>query len=130
MRKNANLALTNAKNDLKMNLQQIKYFLELADELHFWKTSKKTFITQSALSRQIKNLENEPGIQLFERNKRNVKLTTAGEFLKSKFTEMPADFESITKHAKQIAAGEIGTIRIGHPASIVLQNLLMAIETT
>ena len=63
-----------------MNLQQIKYFLALSDELHFWKTSEKVFITQSALSRHIKSLETELGVQLFERDKRNVKLTAAGEF--------------------------------------------------
>lgn len=63
-----------------MNLQQIKYFLELADDLHFWKTSEKVFITQSALSRQIKSLENELGLQLFERDKRNVKLTVRANF--------------------------------------------------
>lgn len=123
MRKNAKFALIDAQHELKMNLQQIKYFLELADELHFWKTSEKIFITQSALSRQIKSLENELGIQLFERDKRNVKLTTAGEFLKNELAKILTDFESITRHAKQIAAGETGTIRIGHPASITFSLL-------
>lgn len=114
----------------KMNLQQIKYFLELADELHFWKTSEKIFITQSALSRQIKSLEDELGFQLFERDKRNVKLTTAGEFLKDEFVKILTDFESVTRHAKQISEGEIGTIRIGHPASItfsVLPEILLGL---
>lgn len=118
MQKNAKFALTNAFSELKMNLQQIQYFLALADELHFWKTSEKVFITQSALSRHIKSLEQELGIQLFERDKRNVKLTTAGEFLKTEFAKILDDFECVARHAKQIAAGEVGTIRIGHPASI------------
>ncbi len=108
---------------MNMDLQQINYFLELADELHFWKTSEKVFITQSALSRQIKSLENELGFRLFERDKRNVKLTTAGEFLKTEFAKILTDFESVTRHAKQISAGEIGTIRIGHPASITFSVL-------
>lgn len=123
MQKNATFALINANLELKMDLQQLKYFLALADELHFWKTSEKVFITQSALSRQIKSLENELGIQLFERDKRNVKLTTAGEFLKIEFAKILTDFESITRHAKQIVAGEVGTIRIGHPASITFSVL-------
>ncbi|MEK7723478.1 MAG: LysR substrate-binding domain-containing protein [Acidobacteriota bacterium] len=106
-----------------MDLQQLKYFLELADELHFWKTSEKVFITQSALSRQIKSLENELGFQLFERDKRNVKLTAAGEFLKTEFTKILTDVESVTRHAKQISDGEIGTICIGHPASITFSVL-------
>jgi DNA-binding transcriptional LysR family regulator len=123
MQKNATFALINANLELKMDLQQLKYFLALADELHFWKTSEKVFITQSALSRQIKSLENELGIQLFERDKRNVKLTMAGEFLKIEFAKILTDFESITRHAKQIVAGEVGTIRIGHPASITFSVL-------
>ena len=106
-----------------MDFQQIKYFLELADELHFWKTSEKVFITQSALSRQIKSLENELGFQLFERDKRNVKLTAAGDFLKGEFAKILTDFESVTRHARLIAEGEIGSIRIGHPASITFSVL-------
>ena len=65
-----------------MELQQIKYFLALSEELHFWKTSQRMFITHSALSRQIKALEDEIGVRLFERNKRTVKLTEAGLFLR------------------------------------------------
>jgi DNA-binding transcriptional LysR family regulator len=113
-----------------MNLQQIQYFLALADELHFWKTSEKVFITQSALSRHIKSLEDELGFQLFERDKRNVKLTAAGEFLQAEFGKILTDFESVTRHARQIAAGEVGTIRIGHPASItfsVLPEILLGL---
>ncbi len=131
MQKNAKFALINANIELKMNLQQIKYFLALADELHFWKTSEKVFITQSALSRHIKNLEGELGIQLFERDKRNVKLTAAGDFLRTEFAKILTDAESVTRHAKQIAAGEIGTIRIGHPASItfsVLPEILLGLS--
>ena len=111
-----------------MNLQQIQYFLTLADELHFWKTSEKVFITQSALSRHIKSLEQELELQLFERDKRNVKLTAAGEFLQIEFARILTDFENVTRHAKQIAAGEIGTIRIGHPASITFSNFVKVIE--
>jgi DNA-binding transcriptional LysR family regulator len=75
------------------------------------------------LSRHIKSLEQELGIQLFERDKRNVKLTTAGEFLKTEFAKILDDFECVARHAKQIAAGEVGTIRIGHPASITYSLL-------
>lgn len=110
-----------------MNLQQLKYFLALADELHFWRTSEKTFITQSALSRHIKTLERELGIQLFERNNRNVKLTKAGEFLRDEFGRLSEEFDNVTRHARLISAGETGTLRIGHPASIthsVLPELL------
>lgn len=64
-----------------MTLQQIRYFLVLAEELHFWKTAEKVYVSQSSLSRQIQSLEEELGVTLFERDKRNVKLTDAGVFL-------------------------------------------------
>jgi DNA-binding transcriptional LysR family regulator len=123
MQKNANFALIDAKYGSQMNTQQVRYFLALADELHFWRTSEKVFITQSALSRHIKSLEAELGVLLFERDKRNVKLTDAGEFLKGEFARILTDLESVTRHANQIAAGEVGTIRIGHPASITFSVL-------
>ena len=113
-----------------MDLRQIRYFLALAEELHFWKTSEKVFITQSALSRHIKSLEQELGVMLFERDKRNVKLTDAGAFLREEFTRILTDVDSVTRRAKQIAAGELGTIRIGHPASItfsVLPEILLGL---
>lgn len=114
-----------------MNLQQIQYFLALAKELHFWKTSEKVFITQSALSRHIQNMEQELGFDLFERDKRNVKLTPAGEFLREQYAKCLDDFDSVTRRASLIANGEVGLIRIGHPASItfsVLPDLLLALH--
>lgn len=101
-----------------MNLQQIKYFLALADELHYWNTAAKMNITQSALTRQIQSLENELGLLLFERNKRNVKLTPAGKFLQDKWEVELNEIEYIHQFAKQIHLGESGTIRIAHPDSI------------
>ena len=114
-----------------MNFQQLQYFLALADELHFWRTSEKMFITQSALSRHIKTIERELGIQLFERNNRNVKLTKAGEFLRDEFGRLLGEFESVTRHARLITSGEIGIVRIGYPASItysVLPELLRLLD--
>lgn len=70
-----------------MDLHSLKYFLALAEELHFWNTASKMNITQSALSRNIQSLESELGIQLFDRNKRNVKLTAAGKFLKEEWAK-------------------------------------------
>lgn len=101
-----------------MNIQQIKYFLALANELHFWNTATKMNITQSALTRQIQSLENELGLLLFERNKRNVKLTPAGKFLKDKWEVQLSEIEYIHQFAKQIHLGESGTIKIAHPDSI------------
>lgn len=106
-----------------MKLEQINIFLELAKELHFWRTSEKVFLTQSSLSRQIQALELELGFALFIRNKRTVKLTEAGQFMKDEWERLIAEIGDIHRHAKQISLGEVGTLRIGHPGSIVYSYL-------
>lgn len=102
-----------------MELQQIKYFLALSEELHFWKTSQRMFITQSALSRQIKALEDEIGVKLFERSKRTVKLTEAGLFLKNQWRPILNEINKVHTQARKIHEGASGLIRIGYPGSIV-----------
>lgn len=106
-----------------MELRQIKFFLELAGELHFGNTSEKMFVTQSALSRQIKALEDELGITLFERNKRRVKLTIAGQFLREQWQRLLDDINNIHKQAVQIHEGKYGKIIIGYPGSFAYKFL-------
>ncbi|WP_017730567.1 LysR family transcriptional regulator [Nafulsella turpanensis] len=101
-----------------MELQQIKHFLALSQELHFWKTAERMFITQSALSRQIKALEDELGVQLFERSKRTVRLTEAGSFLRDQWLPMLDEINRIHMQARKIHEGASGFVRIGYPGSI------------
>jgi len=101
-----------------MTLQQINYFLILAKELHFWKTAEKIFISQSSLSRHIQSLEEELGVVLFERDKRNVKLTNAGKFLQEQWTIKLKEFDQIHRQAKKIEEGEFGVVSITYPGSI------------
>ena len=101
-----------------MTIQQIKYFLELANELHFWKTAEKISISQSTLSRQIQALEDELGIQLLERDKRNVKLTSAGKFLQRQWTDSINELDRIHIQAKKIDVGTLGIISLAYPGSI------------
>ena len=65
-----------------MDTQVLKNFIKLAETLHFTKTSEQVFIAQPALSRQIKQLEQLIGVELFKRDKRNVSLTKAGVYFK------------------------------------------------
>ncbi|WP_179333153.1 LysR family transcriptional regulator [Winogradskyella costae] len=115
-----------------MTIQQIKYFLELSNGLHFWKTAEKVSISQSTLSRQIQSLEDELGFQLFERDKRNVKLTAAGKFLQDHWTTSINELDRIYKQAQKIDIGTLGTISIAYPGSISFGFLpsLMNILTT
>jgi len=116
-----------------MEIQQIKYFLALSEELHFWKTAERMFITQSALSRQIKVLEDELGIQLFERSKRSVKLTEAGAFLRDQWRPMLDEINRIHLQARKIHDGAFGSVKIGYPGSIAysfMPELITSISRT
>ncbi len=121
--------MSNAKNALIMTLQQIQYFLELANELHFWHTSEKLNISQSSLSRNIQSLEEEIGIKLFERNKRNVALTDAGLFLEKHWSLIIDDFNRIHRQAKKIDEGVSGAISIAYPGSIAFKFLPDLLKT-
>lgn len=101
-----------------MTTQQIRYFLVLAEELHFWKTSEKVYISQSSLSRQIQAMEDELGFKLLERDKRNVKLTEAGKFLQERWRILLDEMERAQTQAKKISLGSAGIISIAYPGSI------------
>ncbi len=101
-----------------MNFQQLRYFLALAEELHFWKTSEKVHISQSSLSRQIQALEEELGFKLLERDKRNVKLTPAGKFLQERWTTLLDEMDRTHTQAKKISEGIAGRVSVGYPGSI------------
>ena len=91
------------------------------------------FITQSALSRQIKALEVELGIQLFERTKRRVKLTEAGMFLGDQWIPMLDEINRIHLQARKIHEGANGYIKIAYPGSIAysfMPDLISSISRT
>lgn len=101
-----------------MDLLQIRYFLRLAERRHFWQTAEHLHITQSALSRHIQRLERELGFSLFERDRRNVRLTAAGQLLQTEWTRLLAELDAVQRHAQQVSTGEVGSLRIGHLGSV------------
>ena len=71
----------NGFRPIRMEIRQLKYFLQVAETLNFSKASRKLYVTQSTLSQQISHLEQEIGMPLFERNSHEVYLTEAGKEL-------------------------------------------------
>ena len=110
----------NLKN---IELRHLRYFLAVAEELNFRKASESLFISQPGLSKQIANLEEELGFKLFERNNRNVKLTSEGEYLQKEVSLILKNLENTLSDAKLMSEGLQGTIRMGYVGS-AMQNVI------
>lgn len=101
-----------------MELRQLRYFIEVAEREHISEAAIHLHVAQSAVSRQIANLEDELEVQLFERIGRNVKLTPIGKiFLEHSVSAIKAiDFAK--KQIDEYLDPEKGTIKIGFPTSL------------
>jgi len=113
----------------QIELRHFRYFLALAEELHFRKAAERLFISQPGLSRQIKEMEKKLGIQLFERHNRKVELTKAGLFLKEEMNRQFNELDRIIKHAKLLNEGLIGDLKVSYVGSAmqeIIPDLLFA----
>lgn len=109
-----------------MELRQLRYFMEVAEREHVSEAAEHLHVAQSAISRQIANLEAELGVNLFEREGRNVKLTPIGKiFLKHTKTAIKA-IEFAKEQIDEYLDPERGTIKIGFPTSLA-SHLLPAV---
>lgn len=100
-----------------MDIQQINNFLLLSETLNFRKAAEQINIVQPALSRQIQLLENEMGVLLFNRTKRAVALTEAGEYFKKEAYRIIQDLNKTIGRTAQVHRGEAGEIRVTHASS-------------
>jgi DNA-binding transcriptional LysR family regulator len=99
---------------MKFGLRHIRYFTAVAEELHFRRAAERLGIAQPALSRAIRNLEEDLEVTLFDRTNRRVKITQAGEtFLKGCRGVMNA-VEHTVENTRRVHHGQIGTLRIGY----------------
>jgi LysR family transcriptional regulator, benzoate and cis,cis-muconate-responsive activator of ben and cat genes len=96
-----------------MDLRQLRYFVAVAEELHFSRAAARLRLAQSALSSQIRQLEREIGGPLFARSTRRVELTPAGEALLEDATVVLATAEGAMQRARALARGEAGLVTIG-----------------
>jgi DNA-binding transcriptional LysR family regulator len=109
----------------------MRYFIAVAEELHFRKAAEKLFISQPGLSRQIKLFEEELGVVLFERHNRKVVLTKVGAYLKEEFTLQLKPLSHTLDTAKLLQDGKKGALKIGYVGSAmqdVIPNLLLRFE--
>jgi DNA-binding transcriptional LysR family regulator len=101
-----------------MELRQIRSFLSIAKTLHFGRTAELIHLSQPALSLQIKALEEEVGVRLFERNRRKTTLTAAGLAFRDDAAAALSQLEQAMRSARLAANGKLGLLRIGFISTV------------
>lgn len=103
-----------------MELRHLRYFVAVAEELHFGRAAKRLHISQPPLSQQIQKLEQELGVVLLERSKWHVALTPAGQrFYERAKSILKASASAITE-AKRVHAGELDRLGIAFLSAVTL----------
>src|SRR5512138_1594964 len=95
------------------SLRQLSYLVELADRLNFRAAAEAQFVTQSTLSAGIKELETQLGVQLVERDRHHVRLTTVGEDVVARGRELLAAATDLAEAARSAARPLSGPLRLG-----------------
>jgi DNA-binding transcriptional LysR family regulator len=101
-----------------VQLQQLVYFLAVAETRHFTRAAERVHVAQPSLSQQIKALERELGAELFSRARGNIALTDAGEALLPIATRIVADTETATQEVQELVQLRRGRVRLGATPSL------------
>nr|WP_250212171.1 LysR family transcriptional regulator [Pseudomonas fluorescens] len=108
----------------------MRYFVEIADSGSFSAAAERLFVAQSALSRQIKELETQLQTPLFERTARQPRLTAAGEAFYPRARSLLSELLKAGEMATQVGHGQLGTLRLSHSSTVPMSgHVLKAIST-
>ncbi len=97
-----------------MDLRQLRYFQAVAEELSFSRAARRLHVAQPALSRVVKELEDEFGAELLVRNRRHVRLTPVGAVLLREAGVLLERHEAACRRVRRAAAGDEGELRLGY----------------
>ena len=97
----------------KLTLRRLNYFVTVADELHFGRAAEILHVAQPALSQQIRQLESDLGLRLFERTTRRVSLTPGGSAFLPHARHLLVTAQGVARAAAELRAGERGNLRVG-----------------
>ena len=107
-----------------MELRHLRYFVAVAEELNFTRAAARLHIGQPPLSMQIRDLEGEMGVRLFERTQRRVALTPTGQCLLEHAYRILGGVREAVEAAQRAARGELGELRVGFTSSLPFTDLL------
>jgi DNA-binding transcriptional LysR family regulator len=111
-----------------VELRHLRYFAAVAEELSFRRAAERLHISQPPLSMQIKDLEEEIGVQLFDRSNRAITLTTAGDRFLLDARRILAETRQAEITAKKVASGIVGRLRLGFMLSTAHKLLGSAVQ--
>ena len=111
-----------------MDIKTLRYFLTVAQEKNITRAAEKLFLAQPPLSRQMKLLEQELGVTLFIRGKRQIRLTEEGYYLKQQAEEIIYLLEKTEQHLKRMGYSENGIISIGATGTCCISIVAELIE--
>jgi DNA-binding transcriptional LysR family regulator len=113
----------------QIELRHLRYFLAVAETLHFSRAAKRLGIAQPPLSQQIKRLEQLLGHALFERTTRGVKLTLAGQLLAKRARSTLEKVDEDLSQVRRLGRGEEGTLTVGFSGSVMFTELPASIQS-
>lgn len=108
---------------MNVDLRHLRYFLAVAEELHFGRAAQRLHMAQPPLSQQIRRLEEEIGHPLFLRSSRSVKLTPAGKALVDRARRTLRKIDEDLEAVRSVARGEVGELKVGFVGSAMLTRL-------
>lgn len=114
-----------------IELRHLRYFIAVAEELHFGRAANRLHMAQPPLSQQIRQLETQLGFQLFYRTKRSVQLTEAGEVFLQESRKLLRQLDQAVRTGRQVSRGEKGQLAIGFVSSAaynVLPRILRSVR--
>lgn len=100
-----------------MELRHLRYFIAVAEELHFGRAAEQLGISQPPLSQQIQAMEEELGVRLFERTNRRVALSEVGRLFLPEARQVLAQLEQAVAVARRAQRGELGELKVGFTSS-------------
>src|SRR5947209_6194365 len=106
-----------------MDLRHLQYFITVAEEMNITRAAERLGMAQPPLTRIIRGLEEELGVQLFDRSTRQISLTPAGKVFLKRVSLMLTQYQETVQLTQQVSRGERGQLRVGFTGAAIYSIL-------